>query len=141
MLVRQVMNRDVVVAKPDISLKHACEVMYNFHIGCLIISDDKKINGIVTNSDVIKAVANGREPDKTLIDTIMTKNVITVDPDKDIEDAAKLMTENKIKKLPVVDNDKLVGIITASDIVSLEPKLLDNLESLISMKMPGYSGG
>jgi len=141
MLVRQVMNRKVIIAKPEVSLKQASEVMTNFHIGCLVVTNGGKILGILTSSDIIKAIAGGRDPEKTLIEGVMTKNVKIIGPDKDIEEAVALMVENRIKKLPVVDGDKLVGIITASDIVSIEPKLLENLASLMSLKTSGYTGG
>jgi len=141
MLVRQIMNRDVVIAKPEATLKEASEVMAKFHIGSLVISDGEKIFGIITSSDIIKAIASGKDVEKTLIGNIMTKNVITIEPDKDIEEAVDLMVQNKIKKLPVVDQGRLVGIITASDIFTIEPRLLANLASLLSTNMSNYTGG
>jgi predicted transcriptional regulator len=71
----------------------------------------------------------------------MTKNVIMIEPDKTIEDAVNLMTDNRIKKIPVVKDGNLVGIITASDIIVVEPKLIENIANLISIKIPGYRGG
>lgn len=141
MLVRQIMNRDVVIAKPEATLKEASEVMAKFHIGSLVISDGEKIFGILTSSDILKAIASGKDVGKTLIDNVMTKNVITIEPDKDIEAAVDLMVQNKIKKLPVVDQGRLVGVITASDIFTIEPKLLANLASLLSTNMANYTGG
>jgi predicted transcriptional regulator len=67
--------------------------------------------------------------------------VITVEPDKTIEEAVNLMTKHKIKKLPVVEDNKLVGIVTASDIVVVEPKLIESIANLVSIKLPGYRGG
>jgi len=135
------MNRNVVVAKPEVNIKEASNVMTKFHIGSLVISDSKKIFGILTGSDILKAIASGRDVEKTLIDNVMSKRVMTIEPDKDIEEAVELMLRNRIKKLPVVDKGKLIGIITASDIVAIEPKLLANLASLLSVKIPSYAGG
>jgi predicted transcriptional regulator len=67
--------------------------------------------------------------------------VITVEPDKTIEEAVNLMTKHKIKKLPVVEDNKLVGIVTASDIIVVEPKLIESIANLVSIKLPGYRGG
>jgi len=141
MLVKDVMNRNVIVAKPDVTVREASKVMAKFHIGSLIIQSAGKIIGIMTERDVLQAVATGKDPETTLVEEIMSKNVITIDPDKKIEDAVELMIEHKIKKLPVVSEGKLVGIITASDIIVVEPKLIASIANLISIKLPGYRGG
>jgi CBS domain-containing protein len=135
------MNRKVVTARPDITLKEAAAVMTKFHIGSLIILRDEKIVGIITSSDILKAIAEGKNADITLAEEIMSKNVIVIEPDKAVEDAVNLMLEHKIKKLPVVEGEKLIGIITASDIIAIEPKLIENIAALISLKLPGYRGG
>jgi CBS domain-containing protein len=139
--VKSVMNKNVVIAKKDITLKEATEVMSKLHIGCLVISENQKILGIITSSDIIKAIANDKNPNTVLAEEIMSKNVITIDPDKTIEDAVDIMMKYGIKKLPVVSEDKIEGIITASDIIVVEPKLIATVASLISLKMPGYTGG
>lgn len=135
------MNRNVVIAKAEVNLKEASEVMSKYHIGSLVISGGKKNFGILTSGDIIKAIANGRDPERTPVDNVMSKKVITIEPDKGVEDAVELMVRNRIKKLPVVDQGKLLGIVTASDIIAIEPKLLANLTALISVKIPGYTGG
>lgn len=139
--VKSVMNKNVVIAKKDITLKEATEVMTKLHIGCLLIIENKKILGIITSSDILKAIANDKNPNTVLAEEIMSKNVVTIDPDKRIEDAVDMMIKNRIKKLPVVSDDKIEGIITASDIIVVEPKLIATVASLISLKMPGYTGG
>jgi CBS domain-containing protein len=139
--VKTVMNKNVVIAKKDITLKEATEVMTKLHIGCLVITENQKILGIITSSDILKAIANDKNPNTVLAEEIMSKNVITIDPDKRIEDAVDIMMKYGIKKLPVVSDDKIEGIITASDIIVVEPKLIATVASLISLKMPGYTGG
>lgn len=141
MLVKDVMNKNVVVAKSDVTIREAAKVMNKFHIGSLIVLKDEAIAGIMTERNVLTAVANGKDADSTTIEDIMTKKVITVDPDQTVEAAVDLMIQNKIKKLPVVEDNKLKGIITASDIVVVEPKLVASVANLISMKLPGYRGG
>ncbi len=141
MLVREVMNRQIVTAKPELSLKEASKVMTDMRIGSLLVVEKEKILGIVTGSDVLKAVASGKDPERTLVESSMSKNVKIIEPEKTIEEAVSIMVENKIKKLPVVDEGKIIGIITASDIVTIEPKLIANIAELMSMRLPGYSGG
>ena len=135
------MNRNVVIVKPELTLKEACDVMSKLRIGSLIVLSDQKLLGIVTSTNVMKAIAGGRDPEKTLVNNIMTKEIITVGSDNDLEEAVDLMVKNKIKKLPVVDNGKLVGMVTTSDIISVEPKLLESVISLLSVKPPMYTGG
>lgn len=142
MLIKEVMNRDVIAAKPEMSVREAAKVMSKYHIGSLIVLEEEKIAGIITEGDILrKVIVEGKDLDETRIKEIMTENVITITPDKTIDDAVKIMTEKKIKKLPVVDNDKLIGIITASDIMVVEPKLIEAIAGLISLKIPGYQGG
>lgn len=141
MLVREVMNKNVVTANTDLDMKKAADIMSKYSIGSLVILNEKKIVGIVTERNVLNAVAEGRNCEATLVADIMTKKVITVEPDKKVEDAVKLMIDNKVKKLPVVDKGEIVGIITASDIIVVEPKLIEGIANLISMNVSGYRGG
>lgn len=141
MLVKDVMNKNVVVAKSDATIREATKVMNKFQIGSLVVLKEEKIAGIVTERNVLEAVADGKDADTTPIEDIMSKGVITIDPDETVEAAVDLMVQHKIKKLPVVEDKKLKGIITASDIIVVEPKLIASVASLISMKLPGYRGG
>ena len=141
MLVREVMNKNVVTAEPDITVKEAARMMSQFHIGSLVILKDKKIVGIVTERNVLVAVAQGKDAELTTVEDIMTKNVITIEPGKTIEQAVDIMSKNKIKKMPVVDGDKLIGIITSSDIIVVEPSLIEEIAKLVSVNITGYRGG
>jgi CBS domain-containing protein len=141
MLVRDVMRKNVVVAKPSVTIREASKVMGDMHIGSLVVREEDDIIGILTERDVLLAVAKGVNPENVLIEEIMSKKVVTVESGKKLEDAVDLMMKHKIKKLPVIEGKKLVGIITASDIVVVEPKLIANIASLMSLKLPGYRGG
>ena len=141
MLVREIMNRNIVTAKPEITLKEASKVMSEMHIGCIVIYANEKILGIITSTDILKAVANDREPNGTYAADVMTKDVKTIEPDKDIADAVDIMVKHKIKKLPVVNDGKLVGLITTSDIVTVEPRVIAGISNLMSLRTPVYSGG
>jgi CBS domain-containing protein len=140
MQVRDVMNKNVIVGKKELTVKEASEVMSKMHIGSLIITEDQKILGILTSTDILKSIASEKKLDITLVEEIMTKNVLTIDPEADVEAAVDIMMKNKIKKLPVVSEDKIVGIVTASDIIVVEPKLIAVIASLVSLKTP-YAGG
>lgn len=140
MLVNEVMNKNVVVVKKDATLKEASEVMSKLGIGSLVVLENDKIIGMITNNDIVKAVAKDRPPESTLIEEAMSE-VVTIEPDKDLEDAVELMVKHKMREIPVVENDKIKGILSVSDIAIVEPKLIASIASLLSMQLPGYRGG
>ena len=140
MQVRDVMNKNVIVGKKSLTIKEASEVMSKMRIGSLVITDGKKIVGMITSTDVLKSIANEKKPDVTLAEEIMSKNVLTISPEKTVDEAVEIMLKNKIKRLPVVSEKKIVGMITASDILVVEPKMIAAISSLISLNTP-YAGG
>jgi len=139
-MIKDVMNRNVIVAKPHTTLREAAKVMSDLNIGSLVVMENEKIVGIVTSTDALRAVAEGADPDRTTLADIMSKDVITIEEDRDVEEAVELMVKNKIKRLPVVREGKLVGIITVSDIAVVEPKIIASIASLISINVPKYTG-
>jgi CBS domain-containing protein len=141
MLVNEVMNKNVVVVKKDATLKQASEVMSKTRIGSLVVVEGNKIAGIITSSDIIRSIAQDKAPGNTLIEEVMSKRVFTVEPDATVQDAVDVMIENKIRELPVVENNKIKGIITVTDVAVVEPKLIASIASLLSMQFPGYRGG
>jgi CBS domain-containing protein len=103
--------------------------MADNHIGCLVVKSGGKVSGIVTDRDVLVFIADGshRNLDSYRVKDAMTDYVITIRPTSTVEKAADLMTENRIKKIPVLDNDRLAGIITMSDIIWAQPRLIREL--------------
>ncbi|MEM0473170.1 MAG: CBS domain-containing protein [Candidatus Aenigmatarchaeota archaeon] len=133
--VKDVMNPQVVVAKPHATIKEAAEIMSQMRIGSLLVMENDKVLGIVTESDIIgKIVATKKDPEKVRVSDIMSSKVISISPEDDLQNAAEKMVENKIKRLPVIDSGKLVGIITATDLISFEPKMIETLSELFSIK-------
>jgi len=114
MKVSEIMH-EVKVISPNISLKEAANMMSKEHIGSLVIVDkNEKIMGILTERDVLKNI--GKISEK--IEKVMSKDVVTIEEDKNIDKAVEVMNENKIKRLPVTRNEKLVGIITVTDLLA-----------------------
>lgn len=134
------MNKNVVVAKPIVTLREASKVMGEMNMGSLVVMEDDKIVGIITSTDILKAIGDGKDPDKTLVKDVMSKDVITIQADEDVSKAVEIMVQHKIKRLPVMMNDKLVGIITVSDIAIIEPKIISKFASLISLNAFKFSG-
>lgn len=112
MLVKEIMKRPFVVDK-DMGLSEAANIMSKKGIGSLIFVSDNKIKGIVTERDLIRDF-NKHEK----ISKVMTQKVVTVEADEGLDRAAEIMREKEIKRLPVIDKGKLVGIITLTDILA-----------------------
>jgi CBS domain-containing protein len=133
--IRDVMNTNVKTVDMSDTIQKAAHIMSQFRIGSVIVMGDKHIKGIVTAEDIVyKHVARGSGT--TVVD-IMTRDPITISPDKKLEDASKIMTEKQIKKLPVLENGRIVGIITASDIVRIEPALFEILLEQLKITRSG----
>ena len=130
--VKDIMNTDVKIIKPDENVQKAAEIMKEFRIGSLIVITGTKLTGIVTERDILNGVvAEDKVPSEVKVEDIMTREVIMISPEMGIEEAVDLMMEKKIKKLPVVSSDKLIGIVTVTDIITAEPKMLKQLGTLM----------
>ena len=132
MQVKDAMNPKVIVATKRISVKEAARIMTKFKIGSLVILEKEEIIGIITESDIIrKVVAAGQDESNVLLEQVMTKEVVTVDAEKDLGEACQMMVDHKIKRMPVLYEGNLVGIITTTDIIAVEPKLIAELAKVM----------
>lgn len=113
MQIKEIMNKAIAVDH-DISIKEAAKIMSDKGIGSLVVVKSGKILGIVTEKDIVDNVSR---LDKK-ISSVMARNVETIEADEEIDNAARLMKENKIKRLPVMDDGKLAGIITVTDLIA-----------------------
>ena len=123
--VGDIMGRGVVTTNPNASVKEACELMTKHDIGGITVVDKGKISGIMTQGDVVNIVANGQNPNKIKIKEVMSKDITVISPDVDLGEAAKVMVEAKVKRLPVVREGRLIGVITQADIVKISPSIYD----------------
>jgi CBS domain-containing protein len=113
--------KDQVIAliAPTATVREAAEIMAERHIGALLVGDGDKMVGIFTERDVLtRVVAHGLNPDSTAIETVMTKNPDTVRPDEIALGALERMRSQGYRHLPVVEDDKLVGIVSIRDLYS-----------------------
>lgn len=132
MIVQDVMVKDVKTIGGESSVQEAAEDMRKYKIGSLVVVKSSKLVGILTDRDLLdKIVAEAIDSSTIKVKDVMTKNVVMVTPDKDIGEAAELMMEKKIKKLPVVNGHQLVGIVTATDLCTAEPKIIEQIGSLM----------
>ena len=115
--VKDIMTKNVITVTVDTTVFEAAELMNSKGIGCLLVVQDEVPVGIVTERDFVRRVVAKNLPYSVKVSEIMTKNLVTVDPDMSLKDAARLMSINKIRRLPVLKQNKLVGIVVASDFV------------------------
>lgn len=134
MKVQEIMTNKVVTIENNRSVFDACQKFSKNHIGCLIVIEKDHPVGIVTERDIIQRVTqNSKNPKSTLIQDIMSKDLIMVPPDATIEFAAQTLMKHKIKKLPVVKDNAMIGIVTVTDIAAL---VQDMSKILVSVGYP-----
>lgn len=113
MKIREAMN-EVVAIEKDMTLKAAAKIMSDKNIGSLVVINGDKILGIITERDIVTNASNLGKGVKAA----MTKSVFTISSSEELDNVAILMKKHKIHRVPVVDNDKLVGIITSTDLIA-----------------------
>ena len=116
--VKDVMVTNIITIEAGATARKAAELMNRHDIGCIIVVNYDKPIGIVTERDMLKRIMlQGRDPRRGRISYIMSKPLITVSPETDLREAINLMTERRIKKLPVVEDSNLLGLLSITDIV------------------------
>jgi CBS domain-containing protein len=117
MNVREIMTTDITKATPDNTLVDIAVTMRDEDVGAVPVVEDGQLLGIVTDRDiVVRAIADGREPSATRVEEVLSEEVESVAPDTDVTDAADLMASRQIRRLPVVDDGQLIGMISLGDI-------------------------
>jgi CBS domain-containing protein len=117
--VQEVMTPATVIQARGDSLRAAAARMWRQQTGSLLITEDGRLAGIITERDVLRAVALGADPDKSSVDDVMTAEVFTVPPDMQVQDAARLMASRWIRHLPVVDGEELLGVVSMRDMTGV----------------------
>lgn len=115
--IRDVMREDVVTLDEDTSVLEAAKLMGEKHLGSVVVTKDGKPTGIFTERDFLsKVILEGCELEDVSVGSYASKPLITIDPDFRLREAARIMADMKVKRLVVMENEKLVGIFTASDL-------------------------
>lgn len=132
MLVKDVMNIKVKTIDKNSNVQQAAKIMTEHSIGSLIVVENKKLVGIITERDIMTKVVAGRKDSANVkVKDIMTSKVTVIEPDADIDEAVKTMLEKNIKKLPVVQAGMLIGILTSMDLCAAEPKIIKQISALL----------
>jgi len=131
-IVRDIMSRNIKTVRPDDTDLDAVRKINKFRIGSVIVNNSGRPVGIITERNILQKIVEPRhDPANIKVKNIMTSPLITIDPNTAVDEAAKIMATKTIKTLPVVEKDKILGIVTSSDIVRASPTQLSILEELL----------
>ena len=123
-IVKEVMKTNLAVVKPTTPVLEAAKLMKERRIGNVIVVEKKQPVGILTESDILKkVVADGKDAKEILVKDVMSTPIIVIDPYITLEEAMKIMGKCNVRRLPVIENNELIGIITQKDISRMSPIL------------------
>ncbi len=119
-------GREVVRVTRDVSVRDACRAMCTQGVGAVVVMDGDVLDGIFTERDVLtRVVAANRDPDTTNLDEVMTQSPVTLGPDDWAVDALRLMSEIGFRHIPIVEKERIFGLISLRDFVGAELQQAD----------------
>lgn len=119
MKVKDIMTKNVAYINPDSPVTEAAQLMQKHNVGSIPVCDVNGVIGMVTDRDiVVRNVAHGTDPHSTPVRSVMTSHVTTVQSDMDVSQVSDIMSKNQVRRLPVVDNNKLVGMVALGDLAT-----------------------
>lgn len=137
MKVKDIMSKQVACVNSNDSVEKAAQLMKQYNVGSIPVCSQNNVVGIVTDRDLaLRSIAGGQNAKQQRVQDVMSSNPVTGNPEMDVHEAAKMMGERQIRRLPIVENNKIVGIVALGDI-SVEPQLQDNAEqALMNISQP-----
>jgi len=132
LLVRDVMSGNVKTVRPKSTILEVVRKMNKFDVGSVVVVEGDRPVGIITERDILRRVLEVTlAPEALKAKEIMSSPLVTISDNATVEEAARVMAERNIKKLPVVQDGRLIGIVTTTDIVRNQPKYVDVLRDLV----------
>jgi CBS domain-containing protein len=143
MKLRELMKTNVVTVDKDMTVQLAAGTMNRKRIGCLVTVDKEGVKGILTERDLlIRVLEECKDPKTTRVSDVMTQSIIFGNPNMQLVEATRLMFQNGIKKLPILEDNRLVGLVTLTDVAratSCDKKTMELIEALSNMHKIGSS--
>ena len=115
-LVREIMTKDCVTVTPQDTIVNAAMKMRDLDIGFIPVVEGRRLVGVITDRDIVIRCVAEKKPDTTKVSEVVSQNLVTVTPDTTVDEAAKLMAREQIRRLPVVENGNLVGVVALGDL-------------------------
>ena len=136
MQIKNIMTKDISTVSPDSTINKAAKIMKELNVGSVPVCEGTKPVGIITDRDIaIRNVAQGKGADVP-VKNVMTKNVVYGSPDMSIDEAARIMADNQVRRLPVVENNNIIGIISLGDIAVDTTADVEIADALSSISVP-----
>lgn len=133
--VRETMNKDVITAEPGSSVAEVAKLMSKYSVGSVVVVEGEKPVGIITERDIAYSVAaTDKRPSQVKVRDIMSSNLKTIEPDRSLIEASKIMGRSNIRRLPVIEKGRLVGIVSNKDILAVAPSQIEVLRELVAMQ-------
>jgi len=123
--IKNIMKKFVITVDPKVTVKNAAMTMTGNRVGSLIILKNGKPSGILTSEDVVGVVAGNKDPKKVKVGDIPQRKLITAAPEESVINVSRRMVKNGIKRMPIVDKGKLVGIVSDKEIMTATPEMMD----------------
>ena len=116
--IREIMTSNPSTIEPDKTVIDAARIMKQEDAGVVPVTENGRLTGMVTDRDIaIRVVAEGKDPESTPVREVASKDLVTVDPQQDLDEALHLMAQHQVRRLPVVEEDgRLVGVIAQADV-------------------------
>jgi len=125
MQIEDLMTRNVTSIRPQDTIERTAQLMNECNVGSLPVCEGHKVIGIVTDRDIVlRCIAAGKNVQQA-VSEVMTPNPVTAGPQMDVHEAMKIMSQRKVRRLPVVENNVLIGMIALGDL-AVEDKMVDN---------------
>ncbi|MAG91917.1 hypothetical protein CMO83_04535 [Candidatus Woesearchaeota archaeon] len=129
------MTTKPISVSPETTLNECADVMDKHHVGALVIKQDHETKGVITEQDIVRnVIAKGINPIDKKVEEFMEKKLLTISPKDDIYEALILMRDSNIRHLPVIEEGKMIGLLTLKDVLKIEPQLFDLLVEKFELK-------
>jgi CBS domain-containing protein len=135
--VKDVMKKNVITAEPGLTVADAAKIMTNNRVGSVVILNKDKPVGIVTDSDVVSIIANGKSPSKIRIKDIpkRRKRFVSATPNESLMTVTKRMIKSGVKRIPVIEKGKLMGVVSDKEVLLVSPELINLLSEKLKIRV------
>lgn len=135
--VSDIMTKNVAYVNPNTTITEAAQLMQKHNVGSIPVCDESGVVGIVTDRDiVVRNVAHGTDPHNTTVKDVMTTNVTMASPDMSADQVSEIMAQQQIRRLPVVENNRLVGMVALGDMATNTMFRMEASKALTEISKP-----
>ncbi len=127
------MTKKPISVTPEETVRNSTQMMLDKHVGSLLVKEGENLLGFLTERDLVRLISMGVDPNTTKVRQIMTTKIVTISPEKDIYEAILLMNKENVRRLPVMVNEKIIGLITLRDVLTIQPTLFELILDRVSI--------